>query len=507
MNRDEYIWRWLWERIGNDFGVAGLIGNLAAESALKPNNLQNSYEKALHMTDQEYTDAVDNGTYTEEMFCGDGAGYGLNQATYPSRKRAMYRLAKEKGTSIGDLETQLEYIWDELGQREFRNVLNTLFQAKNVKEASDAVMCGYEKPANQSEENKEARADLSQTYYDRFAVQDTKHELTIYRRYFYDSECYNAATHIVPAGVQVHSTGAPNSYLKRYVQPDDGRLGVNPNHNSHNRPGLLECGSAYIGRLDNGTVAVYQALPWDYKCWLSGSGKKGNANEMGYLGFEICEDSRENRDKAYFEDAVMDKSVLLTAYWCQEYGIDVDEAVRDHAELAKAGLASDHEDIGHWIEAFGLTMDDYRKAVKEAMADGVRVKYIDCDEIVGLYKAKAINPGRYLNLRSGPGTKYASIAQIPQGDIVTVLDDTNPEWWYVAFEGKKGYAMSEYLEKIDEPPEPGPEPAPPKDTIEIPVDTARLWRDFAKTMYETLDKQLNMIVDARSGNVTNIDYS
>lgn len=504
MDNANRIWNWFWERIGNDFGCAGLLGNFAAESALRPDNLQNSYESALHMTDREYTDAVDNGTYTEEMFCNDGAGFGLNQATYPSRKQMLYRHAKETGKSIGDLGMQLEYIWSELGQREYRNVLNTLLNAKSVKEASDAVLTGYEKPANQSEKNKEARAAMSQKYYDEFASQGKKRELTIYKRLFYDSECFDAATHIIPAGVQVHSTGANNPWLKRYVQPDDGRIGVNTNNNSHNRPGLLKCGSAYIGKQADGTVAVYQALPFDYKCWLSGSGKKGNANEMGYLGFEICEDGR--TDKAYFDNAVMDKSVLLTAYWCQEYGIDVDKAVRDHAELAKAGLASDHVDIGHWLENFGLTMDDYRAAVKDALKDGVKVTYIDCDEVSGLYMAKAVNPGKYLNLRSGPSTKYASVARIPQGGIVTVLDDSNTEWWYVYFDGKKGYAMSQYLEKIDDPPEPGPgpEPEPPAEMIEIPREIAELWRDFALSMYKTLDERLT--VDSRSGNVSNIDY-
>lgn len=66
MDRAEIIWRWLWERIGNDYGVAGLMGNLCAESGLNPQNLQNSYEQLLGMTDAEYTAAVDSGKYTEQ---------------------------------------------------------------------------------------------------------------------------------------------------------------------------------------------------------------------------------------------------------------------------------------------------------------------------------------------------------------------------------------------------------------------------------------------------------
>jgi len=66
MNNADYIWKWLFNKIKNNYGVAGLMGNLLAESSLNPENLQNSYEKALGMSDQEYTNAVDNGTYTKD---------------------------------------------------------------------------------------------------------------------------------------------------------------------------------------------------------------------------------------------------------------------------------------------------------------------------------------------------------------------------------------------------------------------------------------------------------
>lgn len=42
-----------------------------------------------------------------------------------------------------------------------------------------------------------------------------------------------------PRGVMIHSTGAENPNLRRYVQPDDGTLGVNPNGNDWNRPGWM----------------------------------------------------------------------------------------------------------------------------------------------------------------------------------------------------------------------------------------------------------------------------
>ena len=213
--------------------------------------------------------------------------------------------------------------------------------------------------------------------------------LTIYRLYFTESDCYKRGIRQTPRGVQVHSTGANNPYLKRYVQPDDGRLGVNQNGNSHNRPGGNVCASAYIGKLQDGSVAVYQALPWDYRCWLSGSGKNGNANNLGYIGFEICEDNTENEQ--YFNEAVRGKAVLLTAYLCQQIGVTPWEviketpsgpayAVMDHSELHKIGLASDHGDIGKWLKKFGYIFSDFRYWVQEALEEGVEVTYIDAME-------------------------------------------------------------------------------------------------------------------------------
>ena len=88
-----------------------------------------------------------------------------------------------------------------------------------------------------------------------------KRKLKIYRQFLTESGCYKAGDTSRFVGVQVHSTGSDNPYLKRYVQPDDGRLGVNKNGNSHNRTDGDVCASAYIGMLKDGTVAVYQTLP------------------------------------------------------------------------------------------------------------------------------------------------------------------------------------------------------------------------------------------------------
>jgi hypothetical protein len=159
-------WRFLVGKGLNAYAAAGLMGNLYAESGLKPNNLQNSYAKTLGYTDDTYTAAVDSGAY--ENFVRDSAGYGLAQWTYWSRKQALLDYAKAAKTSIGDLTMQLEFLWKELQDSV---VMSILAAAASIKQASDAVLTGFERPADQSEAVKAKRAGYGQEFYDKFARQ------------------------------------------------------------------------------------------------------------------------------------------------------------------------------------------------------------------------------------------------------------------------------------------------------------------------------------------------
>jgi hypothetical protein len=163
---EEKIWNYLSARIQNDYGTAGLMGNLFAESGLKSNNLQNTFEKKLGMTDEEYTAAVDDGSYPEDKFIRDSAGYGLAQWTFWSRKENLYA---HKGTkSIGDLDMQLDFLWWELSTG-YKGTLQALQSASSVYEASTAVLTQFERPADQSEAVRQRRASFGQVYYDRYA--------------------------------------------------------------------------------------------------------------------------------------------------------------------------------------------------------------------------------------------------------------------------------------------------------------------------------------------------
>ena len=163
---EERIWNFLIGKGLSKAGAAGLMGNLYAESALNPKNLQNSYEKKLGYTDDSYTAAVDNGSYGN--FVKDKAGYGLAQWTYWSRKQNMLEFARAAGKSIGDLEMQLDFLFKELTEG-YKAVLSVLKTATTVKAASDSVLLNYERPADQSDAVKTKRASHGQTYYIKYA--------------------------------------------------------------------------------------------------------------------------------------------------------------------------------------------------------------------------------------------------------------------------------------------------------------------------------------------------
>lgn len=171
----KYIWTKLMQELNNEFGTAGLMGNLAHESGFASNNLQNTYEQSLGFTDQAYTEAVDNGTYTN--FVHDSAGYGLAQWTYYSRKQNLLNYCKQCGTSIGDLAMQTAFLIQEL--KGYTNVWQSLLTAGTVREASDSVLLEFERPADQSEAVQQRRANSGEAIYNEFHGTDTSTDVIL----------------------------------------------------------------------------------------------------------------------------------------------------------------------------------------------------------------------------------------------------------------------------------------------------------------------------------------
>ena len=173
------------------------------------------------------------------------------------------------------------------------------------------------------------------TAYDAVVGKDD-HKMNLRKLIFTNNACYKAGKTIIPKGIMVHSTGASNPNLKRYVGPDDGLLGKNQsgNHWNQDKPdGRQVCVHGFIGKLADGSVATYQTLPWNHRGWHAG----GTANDT-HIGFEICEDGL--TDAGYF-NKVYQEAAELCAYLCRMYGFDPmkDGVLICHSEGHKRGFA------------------------------------------------------------------------------------------------------------------------------------------------------------------------
>lgn len=181
---------------------------------------------------------------------------------------------------------------------------------------------------------------------------------------FTKSDCYKKKRKMKPKGIVVHSTGVTNTNLKRYVGPDDGRLGVNTNKNHWNQPGVSACVHAFIGKDKHGAVCTYQTLPLNICAWGVGKGSKGSYNyDPAYLQFEILEDNLKNED--YF-NRVMREAQELCAKWCKEYNLSVSKVI-SHSEAHAQGYGSNHADCDHWLAKFGRNMKWFRNEVKKIL--------------------------------------------------------------------------------------------------------------------------------------------
>lgn len=200
----------------------------------------------------------------------------------------------------------------------------------------------------------------------------------------YKNRCYLAGRTIMPTKIVLHSTGASNDTLRRYVQPHSSQttgmeeyqpsrktytreqmlalLGRNRYSNDWNRDNISACVNAFIGRLADDSVAVVQTLPWAMRPWGIGSGSKGSYNDCA-IQFEICED--DHSSGAYCKET-FEMAAQLCAHLMRSYPT-ITEIVSHH-EAYQRGYGSGHGDPDNWWPKHGLSMDKFRAKVQELLA-------------------------------------------------------------------------------------------------------------------------------------------
>ena len=428
-SNEEKIWNYLFTKINNPYGVAGLMGNLYAESGLRPDNLQNSYEKSLGLTDAQYTAAVDNGSYTN--FIKDKAGYGLAQWTYWSRKENMYNYIKKANASIGDLETQLNFLYKELNEG-YKTVLADLKAAKSVLEASNSVLLKFERPADQSVKVQNKRASYSQIYYDKYAKKsDGSANEKVDKNAKINNSSLVDVTNLSPnhSGKRTHTIDriTPHCFVGQ-VTVEKG-LAV---FKSTSKQASCNYVIAYDGK-------VGLCVDESNRSWCSSS----NANDQRAVTIEVASDSTA---PYAFKDAAYNKLIDLCTDICKRNGKNILLWI-DNKDKALAYEPKPNEmilTVHRWFKNKSCP-GDWMYARMGDLANKVTAKLSSSQASTNSEVKPKPHPGENktpsastvqssymvkvtanaLNIRKGPGTNYAIVGCITDKGSYTIVEENN----------------------------------------------------------------------------------
>lgn len=304
---------------------------------------------------------------------------------------------------------------------------------------------------------------------------------------------YRSGNTIPKLGIVVHSSGANNATLKRYVQPATGQstglgmvvpqiktysqydmlriLGTNQYANDWNRSDQPYAMHAFVGKLADGTVAAVQTLPWNSFLWGCGSGKNGSYNSS-HIQFEICEDTTD----AEYTQKAFKMAAELCAHLCKSFNIPVSKIV-SHNEAGKTGYASTHVDPEHWWGLFGYSMDGFRKEVQRILdetesapakteskpeknetapekekTEPAKIVVAKAKKHKDTYRKKFVvnSPDGELVMRADAGVDNAEIKVLDNGETVNCYsyysNNGSTIWLYVVDKfGHEGFVERKYL--------------------------------------------------------------
>lgn len=188
--------------------------------------------------------------------------------------------------------------------------------------------------------------------------------MKIVESYATKNRCYTNGTKIKIKGIMLHSVGCPQPKATVFV-------------GNWNNSAAKTCVHAVLGE----EGIIYQLLPWNVKAWHCGSGSRGSGNNthisvemtepptIQYTGGSGFTDKNPTQTKQFVQ-ATYKHAVELFAYLCKQYGLNPlqDGVIISHSEGCRRGIASNHGDVEHIWNKFGISMDQFRSDVKAAMS-------------------------------------------------------------------------------------------------------------------------------------------
>lgn len=227
--------------------------------------------------------------------------------------------------------------------------------------------------------------------------------MNLIQNYLTQSGCYMAGKKINVKGLMIHSVGCPQPKADVFMK-------------NWNRADANACVHAIIEPDGD----VYQLLPWEHRGWHCGG--DGNNTHIGvemtepatikYTGGASWTETGDGENTKAHVLATYKYAVELSAYLCKQYHLDplADGVIISHSEGCKRGIASNHGDVEHLWSKFGLTMEQFRKDIKETMEGSTAEDSLTA--IMGKSKAAAEQMAAYLK-KMNPSVEQPVLDMIP----------------------------------------------------------------------------------------------
>lgn len=162
-------------------------------------------------------------------------------------------------------------------------------------------------------------------------------------------------------------------------------------------------------------------------------------------------------------------------------GVYVGHGICIEAKGTRWGVVT--SELNHWDHWGELKVVDYTNAAELENEPAPEIPEREPDYI---FRATVDNPGKWLNVRQGPGTSYPVLYRLTKGDIVDVLAISDDQKWdQVRNSGRVGWASAEYLSVVDEP-------------VDVPDESENLIMDKINEAYDKIDELLTILDEARA---------
>lgn len=270
-----------------------------------------------------------------------------------------------------------------------------------------------------------------------------------------ENPCYKADRKIKVKGLYLHSVGCPCEVASRFLDNENKADASAAVH------AVIDAeGRAWIA------LPLYPETGEACRNWHGGSGYRGSCNDT-HIGIEMTEPATiryisganwvELGDGTHTRAHVMATYKAAVEYFaelCRDFGLDPleDGVILSHSEGHARGFASNHADVEHLWSAYGLTMDQFREAVKNTMNGAGAAEVPDIQEtdssgqeVKPLEGALIVTYSGEdgLNVRETPSftAHVKRVAQVD--DIMVVTGISEDERWYRMDDGgSDGYVTT-----------------------------------------------------------------